>query len=232
MLAAAAATAAYVLAVSPRVERAASPPAAAWPPAPAWAASRLVDPGWAEKHARIRAKAAAVDADAARPFDLALFGDSITQFYVNNSAASFPGKHVFVSAIGGDAVQQLMWRLANGGMPRRAPLEARVLIGTNNLNPRSSVHLPPLELAERVADVLRYLRAAWPSTRLVLLLLLPRTKYESERQATNAELRKLAIAGLVVSDCGKELVPAGPDIPDGTHPSAAGHAKIDGCLGK
>lgn len=105
------------------------------------------------------------------PIDLLFLGDSITQswndndtwkrYYAPRNAANF--------GIGGDRTQHLLWRLDHGALEGYQPKVVVLLIGTNNIG-----NCTLDDIAEGVKAILTRLRTHFPSTRILLLGVLPR----------------------------------------------------------
>ncbi len=119
---------------------------------------------WTEIHKRL-----AKVAIEAKP-DVLFMGDSITQGWT--SAPAWKERMLTLKAanfgIGGDKVQNLLWRVRNCEFGRISPKVAGVLIGVNN-----AMTNPPEEILQGKKALLAEIRKASPSTRILLLGVLP-----------------------------------------------------------
>jgi lysophospholipase L1-like esterase len=192
--------------------------------------------------AAVQAHAAAVAlADSGGASGVVFYGDSITARW---DEPGYPGLSVWNSEIAplgavafgvdGDRTQNLIWRLGNGeldGAPRVAVIE----IGTNNLI-FSGQNETPQEAADGIQVVVATIQAVSPTTRILLLGILPRS--ESPSDPVRAEIQQVnsMISGVangtsvVYLDLGSlflrpdgtipsDLLPA----PDFLHPNTAGY---------
>ncbi len=149
--------------------------------------------------------------------DLVFFGDSITQWWPGKDFQARYGKlHAVNFGIGGDRVENLLWRVENGELDGITPKVAVVLIGTNN-----DFHRKDIPVAAGVAKVVEAIRRRSPSTKVLLLGIFPRgwnaqqfAYYVPHVKRVNAELAKLDNGDTVrFADVGQKL----PE-PDGSWP--------------
>ncbi len=168
-------------------------------------------------------------------YDAVFLGDSITNFWANRSGMATWRRQLAplgAAAFGvpEDLAQDLIWRVENGEMAGQ-PKVAVVEIGTNNLGAGDSVD----DTVTAIAGVVHAIEAASPTTKVLLLGLLPRgaspaDPYRGEVAAVNAR-----IAGLADGDRVRYLDP-GPAVtlpggaiapnflgPDYVHPDARGY---------
>ena len=95
--------------------------------------------------------------------------------------------------IGGDGIQNVLWRVQNGLLDKIHPKVIVLLIGANNI----VQGLTPNQIAEDTATLLRAIQEKAPASKILLLGILPRGESikepsnETNRQA-NAELAPLA----------------------------------------
>lgn len=170
---------------------------------------------------------------------LAFVGHSIMQGWDPVTWALFwGGLSPLNLGLWGDTTSGALWRLGAGRWPASLhPDVAVVLIGTNDANWGSRAE----DTALGVAEVVRLLRARSPSTKVLLLGLLPRGRDASAPEravnaAVNALVRGCADGrGVSFLDPGAAL--AGPDgrIPpevlfDGLHPTMVGYAILGGAI--
>lgn len=98
--------------------------------------------------------------------EIVFFGDSITEWWFDWQ--NHYGKYGAVNfGIGGDKVQNLLWRICNGEMEMK-PKVAVVLIGTNNINDN------PERIGAGIIKVVEAIQERSPDTKILLLGLFPR----------------------------------------------------------
>jgi beta-glucosidase len=163
---------------------------------------------------------------------LAFFGDSITQGmdYAADTIMELWGKHHPNNfGIGGDTVQNLLWRLQNGELDGLKPKVAVVLIGTNNLSSDTDE-----DIAAGVKADAYELRRRCPKTRVVVLGILPRGQHASDKYRERIKQINQQLATvqdnrhIFFVDIGQSLLqPDGsisPEVmPDFLHPNAQGY---------
>ena len=149
--------------------------------------------------------------------NLVFFGDSITQWWPwDDFKARYEALGAVNFGIGGDRVENLLWRVENGEMDGITPKVAVVLIGTNN-----DFHRSDIPVAKGVAKVVEAIQKRSPSTKVLVLGIFPRgwdkgqfDFYVPHIKRVNAELAKLDNGTSVrFADVGKKL----PE-PDGSWP--------------
>ncbi len=175
---------------------------------------------------------------AAGNIDVLFLGDSITQYWEDANPAR-GGKSVWdrefaplnsaCFGIAGDRTQYVLWRLQNGEGEGYEPKAVVLLIGTNNTGNRNT----PAETVEGIAAVVEEVKNRFPSTKILLLGLLPRsTKDNAQRaqvEAINKALPKRHDGNRVVFlDIGNQFLDAEGNIPadvmpDLIHPSLKGY---------
>src|SRR5215471_7828421 len=111
--------------------------------------------------------------------DLLLHGDSITDWWLLNTD-QFPNKPVFDKyfgnmrtadfAIAGDTTQGVLWGLHNGEGQGFQPKAVMLMIGTNNTGANTAP-----EIAEGVGAVVMELRHDFPSAKILMLAIFPRS---------------------------------------------------------
>ena len=112
-------------------------------------------------------------------FDIVFCGDSITHnwsraptkkqvFGLDVWTNEFADLKVLNCGFGGDRVETLHWRLANGELNGYRADAFCVLIGTNNRQNESK------EIAEGVIAVVKRIKAAHPESKIILMTILPR----------------------------------------------------------
>jgi lysophospholipase L1-like esterase len=191
---------------------------------PSWAVDRETRPLTV---AALNANAKVVAA-ARGPFDFVLWGDSITDFIHMRAQAAFDrafGGNAVALGVGGNTVEELAGRLMRGReKPRWDPRVAALLVGINNLNWSKT------EPAEKLEYLLTWMRAVMPTTKIIVMGLLPCTRVDV--RSVNERYRALAAKlGCTYVDCGAGMSASDTRyFVDGTHPSAAGYDRVFACL--
>jgi lysophospholipase L1-like esterase len=187
------------------------------------------DPGAVRQHLIDDARA------ASGRYGVVFLGDSITNFWANRSGAASWRKSLAplgAAAFGvpEDIAQDLIWRVEDGELAGR-PKVAVVEIGTNNLGAGDSVS----DTVTAITGVVDAIEAASPTTKVLLVGLLPRgaspaDPYRGEVAAVNARIAGLADGDRVrYLDLGPSVtLPNGsiaPNFlpPDDLHPDARGY---------
>ena len=173
---------------------ASSDPGYARPPLAATPISRMDLPWWRARHEAVleRIRHGAVD--------LIFLGDSITQdwerrgppdwadfqpvwnrFYGDRNAVNMGFK--------GDTTASLLWRIRNGEVSGISPKAAVILIGANNLG---RVHWSAEDTVAGIEAIIAELHHRLPSTRLLLLSVLPSERSPWASETTIAINRMLA----------------------------------------
>ena len=214
-----------MLAVALAVVAAASRPKAeqsAPPSVPSWAVGDKSTAGATNKETMKRLN------DSGKRIDFILYGDSITAW----SNASFDKAFgQWVSApmgIAGDTVEQLARRIMSGDeRPAKPPKCIALLIGTNNI-PKGTFPVA----SQRLEELIKWLQRAYPTTKLVLMALLPRNRYDT--QGPNQTLRQIAARrAIMFAECGTAMHPKDTRFfRDGLHPVAKGYEVVFACLKK
>jgi len=176
----------------------------------------------------------------AAPTGLLFLGDSITERWseVPEIWTKYYGKYQPANfGINGDMTQHVLWRITNGEIDGISPKVLVLMIGTNN----SASHTAA-QIAAADRKIVEMIRAKLPSTKILLLALLPRGPYTDQKEvvedaakrmqvirAVNVELAKLDDGKNVrFLDFGPKLLDANGKIPqslmpDQLHLSAAGY---------
>jgi lysophospholipase L1-like esterase len=165
--------------------------------------------------------------------DFVLYGDSIVadlgqgRAFANSFKTHFGDVNAVALGVGGTNIEQLTWRITAGTERFQHPPKCiAVLIGTNNVRGDPTFS----RTSRRVEELLRWLRAAYPSTKLVLMALLPTVYHDTSR--ANALYRNVASRlDVTFVGCGQQLNPRDKTaFRDGIHPAAAGHDAVLRCL--
>jgi lysophospholipase L1-like esterase len=213
---------ALALAVLPQVGRAADDD-------PTRPAPRRDNPVWAERHAALleRAKKGA---------DVVLLGDSLTQGWEGPDGAAAWKKHfeplkAANFGAGGDRIQNVLWRVGEGGELRDLTPKVIVLqVGGGNLATNSAD-----EIVEGLTALVAELDRQKPAAKVLVLGLLPRgaktdDKFRDKIKTVNQGVAKLDDGKKVrYLDTGTKFLDKQSDLveelmPDGLHLSAKGYA--------
>lgn len=167
-----------------------------------------------------------------KKYDVVLYGDSITAGFrwMLQKNPTWLKKYLDVpefAAFGvpGNRVEDLAWRLMGGTEKLIVDPSVVVLwIGTNNLrfNEKPEIHLE---------ELIVWMKGAMPSSKIVLMALTPRTKYDVK--PTNEKYSKLASKlGVTFAPCGTDINPNDTKmLPDGLHLAEPAYAAVFKCLG-
>ncbi len=150
--------------------------AAASPPDPATIpVSRMSTPWWRERFEQKQAEL------RSGHFDLVWLGDSITQDWELAGPEPwrdfapiwqrfYGARHAVNLGFKGDSTAHLLWRLLHGELDIAPPRLAILLIGANNFG---RVHNSAEQTLGGIEAVLALLHQRWPTTRVILLPVLP-----------------------------------------------------------
>jgi lysophospholipase L1-like esterase len=133
--------------------------------------------------------------------DLLFLGDSITQDYELGGPPEwrdflpvwqryYGNRNAVNLGFTGDATSHLLWRIENGETDAIKPKVAIVLIGANNLG---RLHWAPQETVSGIDAIMTQLRQRLPTTKLLLLGVLPSERSAWASQATIEINRALAV---------------------------------------
>ena len=198
---------------------------------PAWAQKGGSSAAAEESYAENRNTVAALN-KSGKQIDLLLYGDSITRYLARDKAVWKRHFGGWVSAplgVGGNIIEQLAWRIMSGNeRPDKPPKCIALLIGVNN------APLTFQQSAGRLEELLRWLKKAYPSTKLVLMALLPATRGHNNPNTANPILRQLAQRlGITFAECGQSMNTRDARLySDELHPTAAGYDIVLPCLKK
>lgn len=127
-----------------------------------------------------RKHAAYMDMTKHKKFDLCLLGDSITDMWPGHLLQKYFGKYQMVNfGIGGDRCENVLWRLNQGELKGTSPKVVVLLIGTNNSGMNTAE-----EMAIGVTAVVTKLKEMLPTTKILLLGILPKRDAPVEKMAT------------------------------------------------
>ena len=106
------------------------------------------------------------------PIGLLFLGDSITRRWVDNLDLwnqYFAQYDPINFGVGGDALQNVLWRIQNGQLDNISPKVLVLLIGTNNVPTNSGA-----EIAAAMRKVITVIRSKLPDTIILLHTIFPR----------------------------------------------------------
>ena len=111
-------------------------------------------------------------------FDVVLFGDSITDFWVNPNLSLDGGLTNTVNmGIGSDRTQNLLWRVRNGALDGYTTKFLTLLIGVNNSHQKRIDENIPCDRPEDIADSIRLILnemvAKHPESKILLMPIIP-----------------------------------------------------------
>jgi lysophospholipase L1-like esterase len=165
--------------------------------------------------------------------ELVFIGDSITARWPAELLQEKFGAFRPVNlGMGGDGIQNVLWRLQNGVLDKIHPKVIVLLIGTNNI----TIGMTPDQIAEGIAALIKAIQEKAPASKILLLGILPRG--ESIQEANNEKIRqtnaKLALLAdhkrIFYLDVGDKLVE--PDgsisreiLPDKLHVAEPGYTR-------
>ncbi|MFZ6029018.1 MAG: GDSL-type esterase/lipase family protein [Chloroflexota bacterium] len=173
------------------------------------------------------------------PIDLLFLGDSITRRWAEVPHLWERYFAVYRPAnfgVGGDATQNLLWRIQHGELDGIHPRVIVLLIGTNNAPTHNGQ-----EVAAAVYKIVAVIRARLPQTRLLLMAIFPRGPqtpecangdnpfYMDVIRVANTELAKLDDGETIrFLDIGASFIGADGELvsaymPDGLHLVEAGY---------
>lgn len=173
------------------------------------------------------------------PADVILIGDSLAQRWPDPGfAAALSARSPVNLGVGGDLIQQVIWRLDRSTLDFSSTKRIVLIVGSNNL----ADGVPACAITEGIAALAARLRAKAPQAQLIVVPIPPRrrwlSRYEANRREANRQLKELA------STQGFEMV-ALPDgfacalpwpLPcgfyhwDGVHLTEAAYAALDDAL--
>lgn len=155
---------------------------AMWPVTPTAAHWKPTAPGqgnrWISHHATLVEKVQGVEG----PIDIALVGDSITQGWGGGWDGAplnavwqkhFTRYNTLNLGIGGDRVENVLWRLDHGALDGASPKVAVLMIGVNNAPLVTANGVPAVSVAQGIQLCVQNLRARCPRTEIVLVKIFP-----------------------------------------------------------
>ena len=163
--------------------------------------------------------------------DLVFIGDSITEQWRENAVWKkyYSALNPINFGIGGDLVQNVLWRITNGEVDNIKPKALVLLIGTNNTG-----NDKPEDIARGITTIVTTLRQKLPATKILVMGILPRgpdpkTPLRDKIAAVNDIVKKLADNKTIgYLDIGPQLLDkdgklSGDVSPDSLHLSEKGY---------
>jgi len=181
--------------------------------------------------------------------EVVLIGDSITHFWGGQPQSpgskprgpdawqkTFGSKSVLNLGFGWDRTQNVLWRLDHGEFDGLHPKWVVLNIGTNNFSGTPHARAStPAETAEGIREVILRLRAKSPSSKIILMGVLPRgnkpdNAFRKPIEELNAILRETyaRVPGITFLDLRDAYLQPDGTLPaelmsDGTHPTDKGY---------
>ncbi len=171
---------------------------------------------------------------AEAPVGLLFLGDSILDRWPRFGETSwlqFAPEQPANFGVGGDQTGHLLWRIENGELDGIHPKAVVILIGTNNVERDQ-----PEWTAAAIKTIVETVRGKLPSSKILLLALLPRDGRDSPSRQRNTAVngliapfadgeavRFLDLGPLLVDDHGEI---AADLMPDRLHPTAKGYERM------
>lgn len=199
------------------------------PELPSWA--RMSVTGVVEKPLAYCAKVVRDANSENKKFDVVMWGDSITEFlrseHVNVWNTYFGNIQSALLGVVGTSVEELTWRMMDKEKLNNAPRCIVILNGIINLKFGRDGRENP---AEHMDFLIGWIRAAMPSTKVVLMAVLPNASVSVS--ASNARYKDIAQKhGITFAECGLDLNPNDKNhFRDGTHPASSGYDRMLRCL--
>jgi lysophospholipase L1-like esterase len=124
--------------------------------------------------------------------DVILFGDSLAEGWPTESVNSiFPGKAIGNLGVGGDVIQNSLWRLEQMPVAKISPKTIVMMLGTNNLKARSK----PCAIKAGLTKTVEKLHEIWPQAIIYMFTIPPRGQifndFEPERREVNAFIKTI-----------------------------------------
>lgn len=184
---------------------------------------------WMTRHHEKKAQVAAHQAD------IVLIGDSITHGWEDKGSdiwEQYYGRIPTVNlGFSGDRTENVLWRLEHGELAGQQAELTLIMIGTNNTGHRMD---SPEDIAAGVAAIVGKVKAAMPTTHIVLQAIFPRGEDNEDfqrknNQQTNALLETMASqSGITFININQAFLQDNGELsrevmPDLLHPNQAGY---------
>ena len=147
---------------------------------------QLDSPDWRQRDAALDAQLAGIDRSKVK---LVFIGDSITQYWDPSLFHQFYGSRAALNlGLWGDFTEGALWRLQHDQWGSLNPRLTVLLIGTNNTQWGGA----PEDVALGVAELVRFIHARAPDSKILLVGILPRGADMTEKlRAVNAQVNTL-----------------------------------------
>ncbi|KAB2640407.1 MAG: hypothetical protein DVB30_01910 [Verrucomicrobia bacterium] len=133
-----------------------------------------------------------------KPCDLIFIGDSITRLWLDPKRGALPiwtknyaPRHALDFGIGGDSIQNVLWRLDNMGVGSLKPKVAVIMIGTNNR--KNS----PQEIATGVKAVITKTQGVFPGIKIILVSIMPSNRVSAGKEGLLLNEKMMAADALI-----------------------------------
>jgi lysophospholipase L1-like esterase len=124
------------------------------------------------------------------PADLLFLGDSITDYWRTTGKSVFDANYAQYRpanfGVGGDRTQNVIWRITNGELDGIHPKAVVLMIGTNNLASATDQ-----KIAAGIEKIVGIIREKLPSTKVLLLGILPRGGADDPRRARIKNINRI-----------------------------------------
>ena len=191
---------------------------------------------WYERHKQV------VEQASKKKHDLIFIGDSITHMFGGTPKSNkilggevwdkyYKKRNVMNMGFGWDRTQNVLWRLNEGEFKNQSPKVCVILIGTNNLSGTKNCRANNAdEVVEGITAVCEKVHKLSPSTKIVLLGILPRKgpKFEIIKQI-NPKLKGLGekdyitLLDMTAKFSDKDGKIKSELFKDGVHPNSKGY---------
>jgi lysophospholipase L1-like esterase len=184
---------------------------------------------WEDRHIDI------LNMNIADPAKTAFFGNSIIHFWGGLPRSEtiteeeswekyFTPKGIRNFAYGWDRLENVLWRIYHGELDDISPNKVTLMIGTNNLHLNTDK-----EIVEGLQFIINAIKERQPTSKIILLGILPRRNYEERIVSLNHQIAKLN--GVNYKDLGLVFLKKDKKInealfSDGLHPNKAGYEKF------
>ncbi|WP_201834803.1 GDSL-type esterase/lipase family protein [Microvirga zambiensis] len=144
-------------------------------------------PAPAQMAARVR-EHLALKANPPTSANVVMIGDSLVRGWDPAWArAAFAQARIWNLGIGGDKIQNVLWRLRDLALASLHPRRVVLLAGTNNIAGDNQ----PCAIAAGIAEIVRTLAEVWPGARIDVIAIPPRGDAFASRNAARLEANRL-----------------------------------------
>lgn len=156
--------------------------------------------------------------------DVLIIGDSISAgVRLELAQTLYPGMSIWNAGIGGDKIQQVLWRMQLLG-GRLKPRYVLIILGTNNVGAGDK----PCAIAVGMAAVFRRIDELWSKPNVIYVAMPPRKpeSMEEPRRQANALIRTYARPGRAIVDADALATCRDCYEPDGLHLTPEGYRQV------